>query len=140
MTERAAALKDWSSCSDGCGRGVDFGKEVLRDLIESMVGISWSKARRLACVEKEAKDVVTVWSDVAGRTAAVMLPQIGGTKEKPKYLKERSAVQSWKDSGKGLNRIPNSYSGRVSFTGRRGGYLASTRCCRRSSALFALTG
>jgi hypothetical protein len=36
VTDKAAALNCWRSCSGGCGRGVELGKEVFRDLMESM--------------------------------------------------------------------------------------------------------
>lgn len=38
VTDRAAALNCWRSCSGGCGRGVELGREVLSDLMESMAG------------------------------------------------------------------------------------------------------
>jgi hypothetical protein len=37
VTDNAAALKDWRSCSGGCGRGVELGREVFKDLMESML-------------------------------------------------------------------------------------------------------
>lgn len=72
MTVKAAALKDWRSCSGGCGRGVELGSEVFKDLIESMMDVCGEEdpgdrpvVREMGCVVYHG--LAWAWSDADAR-------------------------------------------------------------------------